>query len=452
MNIQSQALTKPESPFAPALGISGVIFALLGFALLRVLGVPLFPVILILLAGVLAWGALRHTLLALGAVLAFMPIYPVAMLLGRFFGPAFMMSDAAKAADRLVMLLLVCILCWRNGVKLKTPDWLLLGCFALAAIRWVFGGEFIALVGDFNLMIAYAAGRVTFLSLSQEKLWARYAVGLVAVLSLLGLAEVFIFGEVPRTVLYLAVGNRVTDNGALNPTFHAEGFTGLRESATMIGPLQFASLCMVALLIWWVYQHNLWTGALIAAGLVCSLTRSAWLGTAVAIPFLAFVMGQKKRFLIYAGIGVALFIVSIPLLGLSDFIFAAKKAEDASSQGHAESIVKGLEYAAGHPWGAGPGNAGFYATTNNSVGVFIEDSYLTLSAEYGIAVSLCFLAFLVSAIWFTVRQKTPLGYLAAGIVLGFAVVLIFAPLHLDFNLACWVWFPVGLAIRAATAK
>jgi hypothetical protein len=49
------------------------------------------------------------------------------------------------------------------------------------------------------------------------------------------------------------------------------------------------------------------------------------------------------------------------------------------------------------------------------------------------------------------RARTQLGYAAVGILLGFGVVMMFAPLHLDFPLAVWIWFPVGLAVRSSVA-
>jgi len=437
-----------ENPFVPGLWVSAGACLLLIAVFLHLLRVPLTTLALCVGAAALLWMTFRYPVIALGAVLAVMPLYPMAILLGRFFGPAYLMSDSVKACDRIVLLFLTCVLWWRNGIKLKAPDWFLLSCFGLALLRLTLGGSLLALLSDFNLIIAYAAGRVTVLTIQQQKYWARAGTWIVAVLSLLGMIEVFLLGEGPRTILYLAVADeRETAEGALNATFHAESFAGLRESATMIGPLQFASLCMVGLILWWVYHRNPVPGVAIAAGLLCTVTRSAWLGTALAIPLLAVYMHQKRRFLLYASLALGLLIASIPVVGLADYLSLAKKGQDLSAEGHQESLLTGLEYALTHPFGSGPGNVGMYGTKENSTGVFIEDSYLTLAAEYGIPAALCFIGFLVSAgkmIW---PQRTQLGYVAVGILVGFAVVMTVAPLHDVFTLASWVWFPVGLAVR-----
>lgn len=253
-------------------------------------------------------------------------------------------------------------------------------------------------------------------------------------------------------MLYTSVADLMTtEGGTLNAVFHAEGFSGLRESATMLGPLTFGSLCMVGLILWWVYHRNPLPAGMIAAGLVCTVTRSAWLGTSLAIPVLAVLMKQRRRFFLYAGLGLTLFIVSIPLLGLSDYLLMAKAGQDYSTQGHEESILKGLDYMANHPFGSGPGNAGFYASQNNSNGIGFESTYLTFAAEYGIPATLCFAGFLVSALWMAWRERTQLGYATVGIIVGFGAVMTFAPLHLEFPLATWIWFPVGLAVRSSAA-
>jgi hypothetical protein len=355
-----------------------------------------------------------------------------------------------EGGDRVIFLLLTLVLWRRNGIKFTTPDWLLLICFGLAAVHLFLPGSPLGLLTDFNFMIAYAAGRVTVLSSEKEQRWANRAVWIVAFLAVLGMIEVFVIGEGPRTVLYLAVGRGGTQDGALDAAFHGQGYSWMRESSTMFGPLQFAPLCMAALIIWWVYSRKLVPAALIAAGLICSVTRSAWVGTAVAISTLALLMGQTKRLLKYGAVMLALFIAAIPILGLSDYLLSTKSGQDLSAQGHQQSILEGIQYVAQHPLGAGPGNVGKLAVKQEDTAFSVENSYLTFAAEYGILTTLLFIGFMVSVVRTLCRQKTRLAYVAIGIVLGFGTVMIFAALHDVFPLACWLWFPVGLAIRCAS--
>lgn len=434
-------------PLARAFRTGILACALVSLALLGIFGVPLVPVALAVVSGTLLWLAFRYPMVGLGAVLVSMPIYPLAFLLAKFFGPSYI--GLFEGADRVLLLLFTFILWLRNGVKLRLPDWLLLGCFALAAVHLIFAGTLIGLLSDFNFIIAYFAGRVTILTVKQEKLWAKRAVGTVAVLAVLGMTEVFYIGEGPRTLLYLSVAQGGTQDGALDAAFHGDSYSGLRESATMFGPLQFAPLCMAGLLIWWVYFRNPIPGAMICAGLICSVTRSAWVGTTAAVILVAVIMRQQRRLLRYGALAVGLFLAAIPILGLGDYLFSTRTGQDLSAQGHRDSILEGAQYVAQHPLGVGPGNVGKWAVKEDNNAVGIEDTYLTIAAEYGIPALFCFVGFLGSAVRMLWRERTTRSFVAIGIVVGFGTVMTFAALHDVFPLACWLWFPVGLAIRSS---
>jgi hypothetical protein len=417
-------------------------------ALLALFGVPLLPVALLIGTALFLYLVFRFPLIGLGIFLVLIPVYPLAFLVAKFFGPSYV--GLLEGGDRVMVLLLGFVLWKRNGIKLILPDYLLLACFGLASARLLISGSLIALLSDFNFVLPYFAGRVTILTLTQERVWAKRAVWIVAFLAVLGMVEVFYVGEGPRTALYLAVAQGGTEGGALDAAFHGENYFGLRESSTMFGPLQFAPLCMVALLIWWVYFRNPVSGGMIAAGLICSVTRSAWVGAAVAISILAILRGEKKRLAQYGALALLLFLISIPVLGLGDYLFSMKAGEDPSAQGHRESMLTGLQYVLQHPWGEGPGNVGKWAIKEEATAIGIESSYLTLAAEYGIPALLCFLGFLISAFRIALRQRTEPAYIAMGIIVGFGMVMTFAALHDVFALACWLWFPVGLVIRSAS--
>src|SRR5580704_9165065 len=262
MSAGSQSIAKAESPFVSAFGISVVVSVLLAVVFLHVLGLPLTGFALLLSAGALLWMTFRYPTTALGTVLAFMSIYPITFLLAKFFGPPYVASF--EGCDRVALLLLACVLWKRHGVKLAAPDWFLIVCFGLALLRLAFGGSLILLLSDFSFVIAYSAGRETTLTAGQQKVWARCAVWIVAVLSVLGMSELFIFGPAPRGILYLSVAPAFTPDGVLDGRFFADSFTGLRESATMVSPPFFALLCMAALVMWWVYCRNLLLAAMIA--------------------------------------------------------------------------------------------------------------------------------------------------------------------------------------------
>jgi hypothetical protein len=439
-----------ENSLGTAFRNSSVVFVLLLAASLSLFVSPLL-VLVTVVAGVLLWMIFRHPTTALGAVLAFMPIDFMMVAVGKFFG--FPHMTLISVCSKEIPLLLIAAFLWRrNGLKSTAPDWLLLGCFSLATLRTIFDGSLLALWTDFNFLFPYFIGRVAVLGQEQEQLWARCAVWIAAILSILGLVEVFVFGEGPRTLLYLAVDSGGTEGGALTASFRGEGFAGMREAATMVGPNAFGALCMIALIVWWVYCRNPLPACMIATGLICSLTRSAWIGTAVAIPLLAVAMQQKKQLFLYATLALTLFAASIPILGLSDYLFLSQKGKDLSTEWHREGIVNGLKYDLDHPLGSGNAKLNPIVLNQDTTVTIFETTYPYFAAEYGIATGVCFVGFLFSALYVVWGTRSRLGYVAAGILVGISIVMIFAiPLN-DRRLACWVFFPVGLALRARSGK
>jgi hypothetical protein len=262
------------------------------------------------------------------------------------------------------------------------------------------------------------------------------------------MAAVFVLGPAPRQLLY----SLVSDDEDLPNAFHATGFEGFRVASTMIGPLGFAALCMIALVIWWIYMRNPIPAGLVCAGLICALTRSAWIGTVLAISLLAFKLGQKRRLMRYALVAVIAFASAIPVLGIHDYLSFTRSGQDESEQVHRESLLGGLDYIVAHPFGSGAGTVGQRIAEQDNNAVVIESTYMSLAAEYGIVAFLCFLGFFCTALRLAWRRRSRLGYAAAGILIGFSPMMVVFLIHIDFRLACWVWFPVGLAIRTAAAQ
>jgi hypothetical protein len=357
-----------------------------------------------------------------------------------------------SACDKEVILLLLAYLLWRqNGFKAATPDWFLLAFVVLATIRTAFDGTLVGFVTDCAFLIPYVVGRMTVLTAQQEQQWARCAVWIVGVLSVLGLTEVFLFGEGPRTLLYLAIDSEA-EGGQLSASFHGTAFLGLREAATMVGPNSFGVLCMVALIIWWVYCRNSLPATMIAVGLICSVTRAAWLGTAAAIPVLAIIMNQRKRLLLYALVAIAIFAASIPILGLGDFLFATKTAEDTSIDWHRESIVNGVIYAFDHPLGSGNTKLSAEGLKKDANQTIFETTYPYFAAEYGLVASLSFVGFLVSALYFVRRQRCELTNVAVGILVGMSLVMVITLPLTDRRLSTWILLPIGMAVQCASRK
>ena len=439
MNVSS------ENPYTSSFRASGVAFVLILAASLSLIVSPLL-VLATLGAAVFLWTIVRRPTTVLGIVLAFMPLDFMAIALGKFFNLPHM-TLVSLCTKEIPLFLLAVVLLRRNGFRPTSPDWWLLGSFFIACARTLFGGTWVALWTDFNFVLPYFIGRMTILSEVQERAWAKCAVWIAATLSILGLVEVFIIGDGPRTLLYLALDTGGTQGGKLTASFSGEGFTGLREAATMVGPNSFGVLCMLALILWWIYLRNPLPAGMVATGLICCVTRADWIGTAASISVLAVIMGQRKRFLRYAVLALILFVMSIPLLGLGDYLFLSKAGQDLSTEYHQERIVEGLKYAIDHPFGGGNTKLSPVAIVEDSNITVFETTYPYFAAAYGAAAALTFIGFLFSALHCLWRRHDQLSYAAIGMIIGISVVMVFTlPLN-DRRLAYWAFFPIGLAVR-----
>src|SRR5712671_6151213 len=204
MNSHTSALNGTLSPALSGLQISIAVCILALAGLLSVFLSPLMVFVPFVGAAAL-WLVLSFPMTLLGLILAFMPFDFMAIALGKFFGLPHM--TLVSVFDKEIPLLLLAFLLWRrNGFKMSTPDWFISACFLLALMRTLIGGSLTNLSAELGFILPYVVGRVAVLTVEQEQFWARCAVWIAGILSIAGLAEVFIFGETPRTLLYAALG------------------------------------------------------------------------------------------------------------------------------------------------------------------------------------------------------------------------------------------------------
>ena len=445
MSFNDRTTSRP-SDLLPFVQGEWIAVAVLGLAALAYGVFTLAPSIVfacaLLVGGALAVVAiLRHPIFVVGLFLAIIPAQYMAVEVPRFFGVQHM-TLISGAVDS-TLLLATLALWWKNGFRPTAADWFLFGFIGLGAIYVLFGATVADIKDDFMWLLPYAAGRVAFLGTARERVWAKRAVWVAAVFSLIGMVEVLFIGPGPRTLLYTTL----TDERTLSASAWAQGFGGLREASTMSSPLFFGAMCMVALVIWWAYSCQPVPGVIIAAGLVLSVTRSAWVAVVLAFSLLAIRMKRKK---LLFGIGAAVLVVIValgPLLGFkTNYWQGAVSKKNSSTQTHYHSISAGLTYIRDNPFGSGVGKTGWRAAQTNAAAPIYESTYLQLTAEYGFAGLLFFLGFLSCAFYLAWRSRLTIGNTAAGVVLGFGLMMIVLIMHSDFPVACWVWFPIGLAI------
>ena len=175
----------------------------------------------------------------------------------------------------------------------------------------------------------------------------------------------------------------------------------LRAFATLRGPNELGAFLILPLIAAFLYiKRTSWRIALwvlIAAGIVTSVSRSAWIGAVAAmLAVLALTYGgtifRSKRFVyaaIAGAIAVALLIVSavsVPALRLA--IFRSSPTDPSLTEGstdqHFIATKSGVERVAHNPLGCGPGCAG-PASYYGSSAKISENYYVQIAEELGVA-------------------------------------------------------------------
>lgn len=332
------------------------------------------------------------------------------------------------------------------GVRLTLPDIILGAMLMLVVIEQLFYTDIKAMRDDWEWALPYMLGRVLPLDAAMQAKWAKCAVWMCAVLSIVGGAEVLFLGPGFRLFLLSVVEGDLT----LPPPFLADGYSGLRAASTMVSPLSFSALCMIALVLWWTYMNNPIPAAIIATGLVLTVTRSAFIATIAALLVIGIRRREPARTAMLIAFVAAAIAIAIPSLDLYRYLGNTfSPGADASLVGHADSVSAGIDRMLEYPMGTGAGTASPRKLASNASAFDIESTYLSFAVEYGMVVGVLFVGFIVFTLWRILRVKKPIGYAAFSILLGFSFLIAVGPLHQDITLGCWVWVPVGIAITSS---
>lgn len=337
---------------------------------------------------------------------------------------------------------------WRTPrFKFTLPDAMLCTMLLIVLIEQVFYTDVKAMRDDWEWALPYMIGRVLPLNPEIQAKWAKAAVWMCVALTVAGGWEVFFLGSGPRLLLLNAVEGDVM----LPPPFSAVGYSGLRAASTMVSPLSFSALCMVALVLWWVYMKNPIPAVLIATGLVLTVTRSAIVATVVVLLVIGIRRREYRRVTALVGFVAVAVAIAIPTLNLNKFISStASFGGDASLVGHASSLRAGFDRMIDYPLGTGAGTASPRKLKNNAIAFDIESSYLTMAVEYGVVVGVLYAGFFAACMWRIFKVRGKVGLAAFSIVLGYGLLLSVGSTHQDIPLACWVWVPIGLAVAESS--
>lgn len=392
------------------------------------------------------WLGWRNPLAIAGLVLLLLPLQPLPTMAMQAAGLWY--AKPFSAAKELGLIFAVVALLWRGErPRLLSSDWLLIALVAVAVGCRVFGGVTVGLKDDLEFGLAYAAGRVIQLSFDQQVAWVRRALIMMGALSVLALLEYWYGGIAVRMLLMHWMP------ADLPSQFTATGYSAYRVAATLNGPVEFGCLCAFMFILVAAYRDALsWKLHLllvpIGAGLLLSVTRSAWAAALLGLAIVEWKRGKKVRVIGVLAGAALLFLAIAPLLGLGDYLHATRSGEDVSLQGHEESLRTYWNLALERPMGSGPGTVGPRALERSGTAINVESSYLTLGLQYGVLGGLLFVAFCLAAFYLCWTSGAALGGCAAGILGGYLLTMLVLPMHISFPIAAWAWLPVGMAVSA----
>lgn len=440
------------SPGRPPVLHSSFVRNFLIFALLLSIGMLTYALthsilalvaMLVIGAAALAWhiGVTAST----GVFLLLIPCQWLVIALLQFWGVA-QYKQISETKEAILIAAIVWFFYHAPRLRFTAPDIILGATLLFVAFEQLFYTDPKGLRDDWEWALPYVLGRLLTLSPATQARWAKCAVWMCAVLAIIGAWEVEFLGSAPRLLLL-----RVSEGDTQLPVaFLANGYAGFRAASTMASPLAFSALCMVALVLWWTYMKNPIPAALIGVGLVLTLTRSAAATTILGVLIIAIRRGERKRSAFFVALAVLSILIAIPALNLAHYVdFTLTPAADTSTMGHRNSVIEGFDEMLDFPLGLGAGTVSPRNIAINANAPEIEDSFLVIAIEYGIAVGALYVAFVVSCLWCLFRLRESIGYAAFSIMLGFGLLLSIGALHLDIPLACWVWVPVGMAVSRA---
>jgi uncharacterized membrane protein len=340
---------------------------------------------------------------------------------------------------------------------------LVLGCGVVALIRHQVDGKALGygLIVDLRFLIFFivcvvAASTTTWL----KRHWRELLFGPAIVVISFGLLQHFVLSK--NFLKHFGYGpNTIPPYQTVNQNNHY-----VRISSTLRGPNPFGAYLLViisGLTVWAMKLKNVWRLLAVVvfgiAGLIClycSYSRSAWIGSVVAVGLVVIISLSLKRrqaaYLIAGLFGLVIIAGAITTLALrhnsrfEDIILHTNQhsaAVTSSDQVHESYLHSGLSEVLHQPLGLGTGTAGPASVYNNHPARLAENYFLQIGQEVG----WLGLALFIAINWLVGKQlwdkrHDSLALLLLATLIGITVVNMFSYAWTDDSLS-YIWW--GLA-------
>ena len=191
--------------------------------------------------------------------------------------------------------------------------------------------------------------------------------------------------------------------------------------------------------------------ALLSAGILATVTRTAILAAGVAVIVVVLTLPdealRRRARMLGLGVLVAAVVVAVPT-GIAARMMAGLAASDASTNEHVQALQLGMDTVAAHPLGIGVGSTAEVGVRSDAAALIVENAYLDIGVQTGVLGIVAF-GLLVALLLAALYDRVAVDRLAApalATIAGFAVgsLLLHAWLMIE---ATWVAYALaGLAL------
>jgi O-antigen ligase len=296
-----------------------------------------------------------------------------------------------------------------------------------------------------------------------------------------GFQGALVIAEINRSILVLTEGTAVVDRVPdwsqwwRYNNWYSTAFDSLRATGTAWSPMSFAQMIFIS----FFPLVTLVLTIVEAAALIATLSRGAWIGTAVGIMviILYFVRGRMRvkkalfsRLLLISCAGILVFLIIVPKEQLSTAIIAivsSFQAEvdvsqfDSSNSARFGTYQTGFDLFIANPvTGVGPGN--YSIASNSGEGATSHNLYLDIAAEMGLLGLLLFASILLmslSNLAYASRKSQDgdmralsVGWIATIIALMFYWMFTSYFFEPKLNMLLWLLMGLSVALREIATR
>ncbi|HXA41998.1 MAG TPA: hypothetical protein VNV65_03685 [Candidatus Solibacter sp.] len=439
------------------------------------------PVLLLLAVGLVltvtaAYVTWKHPGPALVVLVLMLPFYPIVFgQLARLGVPVSALGYMRYWKDLIAVVLIARAASTLRADQLQSVDWTAILFLALVAVYVVLpiGPDFyVRLLGGRQLasfILIFLAARHLGLTPATGRATEVAMLAAGAIVAAIGLWNYFLPGDYATWIVSTGAFQWQAEVlGAVGPTgivlYHTilAGHVVVRAGSIFLNPLSAAFFLLVPLGIvigraagGGLQRLELAVGALCAAGLLVTVTRTAIVAVPVMIVVGLLAGRSPGRVAVWCLVGATVLYPLVDSIGLAHQLSSALDTGSVSTAGHLSALQADVAATLRHPLGTGLATGGSQGQRFEVIGAITAESwFFQVGVEVGILGAILFVALLwqlLSALWRRASTDGAAPVAALCAMSGLAVAGLFLHSFGDLQTSYPVWALAGLAASATVS-